>query len=118
MQTSNSCDLIFTSEAVSQLTPAQTIALQKLTGGLPLSVAADAAGVNRSTVYRWLEKDPAFKAAYRDWRTELARLAHARLMALSEAAVDAVAQAVEGGDARMAMTVLQRMGMMTAQEPE
>jgi hypothetical protein len=81
-------------------------------------LAADAAGVNRSTIYRRLAADPAFKAAYRIWRTELARSAHARLTALIESAVDVVAHAVEGGDVRTATTGLQRMGMITAEAPE
>jgi hypothetical protein len=53
----------------------QTIALEHLFAGKTVTKAAEAAGVDRTTVHRWLREDWAFQAAYhrtqRDYRREV-----------------------------------------------
>jgi hypothetical protein len=44
------------------VTPAQEIALARLAAGATVSAAAEAADVNRCTIYRWMNADPEFVA--------------------------------------------------------
>jgi len=39
--------------------------LEKVAGGMRFTSASKAAGVDRSTVYNWLQKDPEFAEAYK-----------------------------------------------------
>jgi hypothetical protein len=71
----------------------------------------------RATVYRWLKSDPAFAAAYNAWQAEAVETTRARLLALADAAVTTVAGALAKGDARTALTVLQRQGLLAPPTP-
>ena len=50
----------------------QQTALAALKGGKSFPQAAEVAGVNRATVYRWVQADPHFRAAYNQWQQEQA----------------------------------------------
>ena len=51
----------------------QETALSALRGGSSFPQAAEAAGVARATVYRWMQSDPHFRAAYNAWRASRRR---------------------------------------------
>lgn len=55
--------------------------------------AAEAAGVHKATVYRWL-REPEFQAAYREARREAVSRATARLQQISSEAVEALREIV------------------------
>jgi hypothetical protein len=74
--------------------------------------AAKMAGVNRATVFRWVQKDPAFRAVYNAWKHEVTESARARLLRLSEQAVNVVEKALNRGDQQVAMKMLRQLGVM------
>jgi hypothetical protein len=69
------------------LSPAQGQALTALLAGRTMTSAAQAAGVNRTTVWRWLNEDPDFIAFYNSARVEMADSAMQSLRLLSANAV-------------------------------
>jgi hypothetical protein len=101
---------------VVDLTPAQVVALAALAGGGSVSDAAAAAGLHRSTCYRWLDSDPVFISEQR------ARLA-AQVNELTDLAVGFVRGVLDGTETlvpkalrlRAALAVLGRAGVL---EPE
>ena len=68
--------------------------------------------MSRSTVYRWIQSDPQFKAAYNLWQQELAESARARLLKMSDKAVDVVEAALNRKEERVAMQMLSKLGVM------
>ena len=94
----------------------QTTCLEELLSGKNVSDAAQAAGVSRMTVYRWLNDNPAFRAAYNQWHAQVKFHARSRLLALSDAAVSAVQKALETGDAKLGLTILKSIGVLKEQE--
>ena len=71
--------------------------LELLQQGHNISQACAAVGIGRRTFYAWLEQDAEFRAAV--------DLAHTRLIATAERALQ---QAIEAGDTRAAMWLLER----------
>ena len=105
-----------TPNAEAQLSPAQELALGALMAGGRVTEAADAAGVSRSTLHRWM-REPVFLAAHNGRRLELAASANAKLRNLRDKALDVVDQALDAGDARVAVAVLKGVGMLDGQSP-
>jgi hypothetical protein len=108
---------------VVDLTPAQVVALAALAGGGSVSDAAAAAGLHRSTCYRWLDSDPVFISELNRLKSEQrARLA-AQVNELTDLAVGFVRGVLDGTETlvpkalrlRAALAVLGRAGVL---EPE
>jgi hypothetical protein len=95
-----------------ELTIAQQGAIESLRNGCSFVRAAQDAGVSRSTLYRWVESDPAFKAAYNAWQSEIAESARARLLKLTDQAVDVVEAALRRNDEKTAIQMLKDLGVM------
>jgi hypothetical protein len=72
--------------------------LQLLSEGCSISQACAAVGIGRTTVYRWLESDPDFAHAFDTART--------RMIAAAERTLQ---RAIEHGDTRAAMWLLERL---------
>jgi hypothetical protein len=102
---------------ISSLSDKQELALEKLAAGLSISKAAEAAGVTRQTVYSWLDKDPNFAAAFNLWRREMIASNRARGLSMSELALDTVANAMEAGNAHVALQVAKATGALAPQQP-
>ncbi len=102
----------------STLKPSQIKALEQLIQGSSATTAADAAGVSRSTLQRWLRTDYDFLAAYNAIRQSLLDDCETRLLALADRSVEVVASALEEGDARIALNILKGIGFMDGQRPE
>jgi transcriptional regulator of acetoin/glycerol metabolism len=96
----------------NDLKPGQTIALESLFTGMTVTRAAKAAGVDRTTVHRWLREDWAFQAAYNSAQRDLRREMETRLPHLAEAALETVHAAVNQGDVRAALAVLKGLGAL------
>lgn len=105
----------FTNES-SELSVKQTAALQHLLTGENISQTAIAVGVHRSTVHRWLA-DPGFIAEMNGCRMELHDHADARLLNLTDRAVDGLAQAIEDGNVTAALALLRGLGLLPGQRP-
>lgn len=93
------------------LDPAQRMAIIKLSQGSSRVEAARAAGVTRTTLYRWLNQDVAFQAAFNTWQSDVINTAQAQLLASTHIALEAVMKAIRGGDARLAWKVLESQGV-------
>ena len=99
-------------EAPETLRPKQQRALELLVGGMPVEKLADEVGVHRSTVYVWLKKDSAFQAAHNQWLEQLDVEARSRSKVLMRKAGDAVEKALDGGDGRLGLRLLEKMGIV------
>ena len=102
---------------LSELEPRQVLAVERLLAGDPVTTAAAAAGVDRSSVHRWLREDAVFRAAYNAARQDLFREVSSRLLGLASDALAAVEAAVRGGDARVAVAVLKGLGLLPGTAP-
>jgi hypothetical protein len=97
---------------LQQLTSAQNIALSNLAEGESHKNVAVRAGVNRTTLYRWLNFDPVFRAAHNLWHKEAADSVRTRLLKIAEDAVATVGKAVAEGDRKLAYGVLKDLGLL------
>ena len=88
-----------------------------MTAGYSLAHSAAAAGVHRTTLYRWLTHDPNFAAAYNAWQHDALATARGRLLALTDTAVTSVGRSIAKGDGRLALQLLDRLGLTTAVKP-
>ena len=103
--------------ANSSLSLSQCRALENLMTGHSMSAAARGAGVGRTTLYRWLKEDPAFRAAHNAWQKDTVAAARSSILALTEPAIRAVAAALESGDAKTGLKLLSSLGMLTPPTP-
>jgi len=95
------------------LSEPQRMALEWLMGGGSITEAAQYAGVYRQTVSEWVNHDEDFREIFERWQQQVKALNQARLIALSEGALDTVAGAIrEHRDAKVALVVLKGMGML------
>lgn len=97
------------------LNAVQLRALAALAEGQTIRDAAATAGINRVTLGKWLKEDPAFRAAFNGWREELVHSTRARLLRTAELAAEAVHKAIQRGDGRLALALLDRLGLASAQ---
>ena len=100
-------------ELQQQLSPDQLRVLGEITAGRSITAAAQTLGLHRSTIHRWLNDDPAFRAAYNAWRQEVTELGRSRLLKGSESAIDAVLAACAKGDARIGLSLLKQLGVLS-----
>ena len=101
------------SQGVSPLTAEQQAALLALYSGKKMREAAAAARIHRNTLSRWLHNDPNFRAVYNAWRRELIDSTHAKLLHTAELATGAIHRAIAKGDGRLALALLDRLGLAT-----
>jgi hypothetical protein len=106
-----------TVEADPTLPPPQTLALAELVAGATVTRAAEAAGVARQTLYRWLEDDFEFQAALNRAKRHLQDTVETRLLALGEKAAGVLEQALDAGDVRAAVAVLRGLGALDGHAP-
>jgi hypothetical protein len=78
-------------EPAAKLTPKQERTIAALLAHPTVDGAAEALGINASTVYRWLQV-PAFDTAYRQARREAVSVAIGRLQQVSGAMVGVLVQ--------------------------
>ena len=93
-----------------ELSQKQQAALAELQRGATFKVAAEAAGVNRVTLYRWVKSDPSFRAAYNAWEQETCESARARLVLAADSAVSKIVRCLDT-DAKFAFQVLKELGI-------
>jgi hypothetical protein len=76
-----------TEKGTQTLSPAQAQALASLAAGQTVSDAAQAAHVDRTTVYRWLNNDPIFAAEFNAARLEVIDIVRSGVRKLANDAV-------------------------------
>lgn len=99
------------------LNAAQDKALAALLAGMTQSEAAKEAGVDRTTIYRWLQSDFAFQARLNAGRRERWDADQVRLAALTSKALATVEKAVEDGDVKASLAVLRGGGLLPGRPP-
>jgi hypothetical protein len=72
----------------SKLKVKQQLAITALLGGASQSAAAEAAGVDRSTLYRWMKRDAEFVAAYNRVKHDHYDTIHARMFQITNQMMD------------------------------
>jgi Helix-turn-helix domain len=105
------------SAIVPAVTGGKRAALEALLSGKSVAETARSIGVARRTLYLWLRNDARFRAAYNQWHDEMEQSARSRLLTLADQATDAVAKALEAGDAKTAMQLLKGMGILSPAPP-
>lgn len=93
------------------LSVTQRAALAALASGKTIRDAAASAGIARWTLHRWLRDDPDFRAAFNAWRQELIDSTRARLLRTAEAAAAVVHRQITQGDGKLALALLDRLGL-------
>jgi transposase-like protein len=100
-----------------RLSPRQMLALKAFHSGSSLADAAKAAGVTRQTLHRWRTQYHWFFEAMEVWEEGQMVIARSRLVDMADNAVDALAHAIEDGDARAAMMVLKSLRILRTYGP-
>jgi hypothetical protein len=72
----------------SKLKVKQQVAISALLGGASQSAAAEAAGIDRSTLYRWMKRDAEFVAAYNRVKHDHYDAIHARMFEITNQMMD------------------------------
>lgn len=98
--------------AAEELGGVQRRVMSLLAAGNSVAKAAQLGQISRGTVYRWLREDPAFRAVYNAWQRELVQSARGRLLALADDAIDAIHDAIIGGNVAASLTVARSMGLL------
>jgi hypothetical protein len=115
--TAQSSDLVAVNRAVTASNKSanqKSLVMESLMLGRSMKETAELVGVGRSTIYEWLKNDPAFRAAYNEWQNTVQHNARGRLLALTDIAIDTVANAVAKGDSKLGMELLTKMKMFDA----
>jgi hypothetical protein len=100
------------------LSPGQERTVEALVAGSTITAAAEAAGVTRQTIHRWLRESFAFQACLNAARRDLREEVENRLEALATEAIEVVAQAIREGDARVGLAVLRGLGLLDGKHRE
>ena len=100
-----------------ELPAVQQAALQELGKGATITDAAQAAGVDRKTVSRWIHHDAVFAAAYNAWCQELLDSGLGRALAMSDAALTTIANAIQNGHVNASLQVVKQLGVLRAARP-
>jgi len=95
------------------LSAAQLQVLNGLLAGETVTAAAEAGGVDRSTVHRWLKDDFAFQAALNQGERELRDAAQSPLNKSATKAAETVAHAMDHGDLKAALMLLRGLGILS-----
>ena len=111
-------------DSLSTLTPAQAVAVAALAGGSTHAEAAQAAGVARETVTRWLSHHPAVRVAVIESRialmeehlVALSRL-RARATEVATRTVESIAERLEDGTLADPVAALKALAPFTAAPP-
>jgi hypothetical protein len=74
----------------SKLKVKQQLAITALLGGASMSAAAEAAGIDRSTLYRWMRRDAQFVAAYNRVKHDHYDALHAHMFRITNQMLDAL----------------------------
>ena len=98
----------------------QSIAIDALVSGATQQEAAEKAGVQRSTVTAWCNKNIVFIAEWNRRRKQRLAAAGERLHEVTVAALDAVAESINDGDTAAAQTFIRIVGgehLLSAAQP-
>ena len=98
------------------LTQPQRLAIVSLRNSPSRIKAAAAAQVTRQTLWRWMNQDPAFQAAYNAWQQDLIETAHGELLTGMRDAVQTLLRAART-DPKYAWRLLESQGVTQPPKP-
>jgi hypothetical protein len=101
---------------LGQLSEDQVTALEEIKARKTIKAAAETIGVDRSTVFRWIARDPYFKAAYHAWKQEVRESARAQIAGLLDMAVSNIEKALASGDAGISYKILKDQGFLVKEK--
>jgi hypothetical protein len=90
----------------------QDIVIEQLVAGKSTAAAAEAAGIDRTTVYRWHRKDYEFRARLNRRRVDLQDEIALRLTAFASRAAENLGRAIDNGDLKASLTALKAIGAL------
>ena len=96
----------------------QQAIMDLLQSGKSIQETAQMVGISRQTFYRWLKSDPAFRAAYNKWQNEIEETTYARLLALSEVALDSLEKAIRSGDVKAVSLLFRVLDRLRSKSPK
>lgn len=96
----------------ANLSRPQIDAIELLLRGETITATSNEIGVSRSTVHRWITDNSTFVAALNLKRQDVRDSCQARLLGLAETAIDALGEAIGGGDGRLAISLLKELGLV------
>ena len=99
------------------LTDKQSEAIALLVTGHGITETAQKVGVGRTTLWRWMRKDLAFRAELNRQRNALRETLADRLHGLTDQALSTVEHAVGDGNVRAALAVLKGSGLLDGRWP-
>lgn len=102
---------------LDRLSEPQRMAIESLLSGASTTAAALAAGVDRSSLYRWRKDDFTFQAALSAMRRERWEEVNALVLNLARKAADVVSVALDEGDVKAALAILRGAGMLAVSLP-
>jgi transposase-like protein len=105
-------NLLPKSREPEELSEAQETAMAALREGNSFVAAARKAGIGRATLYRWVQWHPEFRAAYNLWQREMVESAQAKLLRLTDKAVEVLEKALERNDEKVALKMLRGTGVL------
>ena len=94
------------------VSPRQARIIELLLSGHTVSAAAEEAGVDRSTVHRWLSEDCDFLSELNAAKLELRESCLSRLVSLADTAIDGLETALRDGDGRLALAFLKELRLV------
>ena len=100
-----------------QVTPSQEVAIDALLSGATHAEAAQAAGVHRVTVTRWVNHHPGFQASLNGRLGELRDRAQHRLRSTLLSALGNISAHVEAGDYGASLAIIKVVGLDPALSP-
>ena len=100
-------------EIVQDLDNRQRLALVSLARGSNMTKACADAGVGRTTLYRWINEDARFSAAYNRWKAVCQLSAHGQVLALQDLAAEVLRENLEfKRDGKLAARILEKTGAL------
>src|SRR5882762_8589150 len=96
----------------NRLSAAQRAALTAISAGRTIRDAARAAGVDRSSVHRWMRSTQAFQVAMEEAQLVAQAACEASIAGLGEKAVEVLRLALDRGDVRVAIVVATGLGLL------
>ena len=97
-----------------ELSESQIKALGAIAAGRSLADAAQDAGVDPSTVYRWRKNDPRFIVAMNAWRIEARVCARDRILALTDEATRAAYRLLRKDNPSVTIAIMKSIGSLAA----
>ena len=94
-----------------EVTDRQSIAIDALVSGATQREAAEKAGVQRTTVTAWCNKNVTFIAEWNRRRKQRLASAGERLHEATNTALDVVAETINSGDVRTALALIRLVGV-------